>query len=184
MTRASTPGSLSTMTASVWDSIASFTVAAGSWEVLVDVLTDKRPVKTSRSDTALPLPACGGEGEQRSHHHLPFLGDGILQALGGIAQNHLVVSAPRRNHRETILRRIDHTIENDRLLHLDHLGDGGIEVGGLLAADADSVIGLGELDEIRQGRGVALRITPAVQQLLPLPYHPHVLVVEDEDLDR
>ncbi len=90
----------------------------------------------------------------------------------------------RRNHRETILRRVDHAVENHRPLHLDHLRNGGIEIGGLLAADADRVIGLGKLDEIRQGRGVALRIAPAMQQLLPLPHHPHVLVVEDEDLDR
>ena len=48
----------------------------------------------------------------------------------------------------------------------------------------DRVIGLGELHEIRQRIHVALGIAAAMQQFLPLPHHPHIFVVDDEDLDR
>ena len=42
----------------------------------------------------------------------------------------------------------------------------------------------GELDEIRQRGGVAFGVAAAIEQFLPLAHHAHILVVEDEDLDR
>src|SRR6266480_327030 len=41
-----------------------------------------------------------------------------------------------------------------------------------------------QLDEIRERRGVAFGIAAAMQQFLPLPYHAHILVVQDERLHR
>ena len=70
------------------------------------------------------------------------------------------------------------------LRRLDHLLDRGVEIGRVGAADAMRAVGLGELDEVGQRIGVALGIAAAVQELLPLAHHAHVLVVEDEDLDR
>ena len=104
--------------------------------------------------------------------------------VGGVAEQHFVVGAAGRNHREAVFRRIDHAIEQHRLLHVDHLADLLVELARMRAADAVRVIGLGELDEIRQRFGVGMRVAPAVQQFLPLAHHAHILVVEDEDLDR
>ena len=54
----------------------------------------------------------------------------------------------------------------------------------MITAHADAAIGFRELDEVRQRFRVALRIAVTVQELLPLAHHAHVLVVENEDLDR
>ena len=94
------------------------------------------------------------------------------------------MGAARRNHREAVFRRIDHAVEQHRLLHLKHFADLLVEFARMRAADAVRMIRLGELDEIRQRLGVGMGIAPTVQQFLPLPHHAHVLVVEDEDLDR
>ena len=59
-----------------------------------------------------------------------------------------------------------------------------IEIARLGAADTDRVIGLRELDEIRQRFAVAFRVAPTMQQFLPLAHHAHILVVENENLDR
>jgi len=66
----------------------------------------------------------------------------------------------------------------------DHFPDRAIEIARLDRLDADGAIGFGQLDEIRQRFGVGMRKPVAVQKLLPLPDHSHVLVVQDEDLDR
>ena len=79
---------------------------------------------------------------------------------------------------------VDPAIEDHRLLHRDHLADRVVELGGLLGPDADALIGFGQLDEIRQRRGVGMRVAAAMQQLLPLAHHAHIFVVQDEDLDR
>ena len=91
---------------------------------------------------------------------------------------------PRRDHREAILLLIDKAVEDDGLRRFDHLHDRRIELRWIRAADAVPTIGLGQLDEVRKRFRVALRIAPAVQKLLPLAHHAHVLVVENEDLDR
>src|SRR5260370_31959169 len=143
MTRASTPGSLSTRTERVWRSVAGFFISMAS------------------------------------HHHLAFLGGSVLEALRGVAEQHLVMRAAGRDHRKAIFGRIDHAVEDHRAIDREHFSDPGIELVRFCAADADAMIRLGELDKIRQRLGVALRVAPAVQQLLPLPYHAHVLVVAE-----
>src|SRR5919201_699842 len=76
-----------------------------------------------------------------------------------------------------------HAVLGDRLFPPllgaeQHLVDEVVALGGLRRPQPPPAEPLGELYEIRQRRRVALRVTAAVQQLLPLPHHPHVLVVE------
>ena len=54
----------------------------------------------------------------------------------------------------------------------------------MIAAHAFPAVGICELDEIRQALGIAVRQTIPMEELLPLPHHAHVFVVEDENLDR
>ena len=53
---------------------------------------------------------------------------------------------------------IDDAVENHRFIDLDHFPNLVVELAGMFAADAVGVIGLGELDEIRQRFGVGMRI--------------------------
>ena len=89
-----------------------------------------------------------------------------------------------RDHREAVFQRGDAAVEQHRLLHLDHFHDRAVEIAGLDHLHADRAIGLGELDEVRHRLGVGMRQAVAVQQLLPLAHHAHVVVVQDEHLDR
>ena len=114
----------------------------------------------------------------------PLRTPGLLLLVLGPEQ-HLVVRRARGDHREAILQLVDHrrrrcTAPVDR----QHLLDDAIDVVGLVRAQAHRAERLGELDEIRQRRGVALAVAAAMHQLLPLAHHAHVLVVEDEDLHR
>src|SRR5580704_11851657 len=69
-----------------------------------------------------------------------------------------------------------------------------VHVGGLLAADALAVVGLGELDEVgdagagqlplRRPVQVGVRVALVVEQRLPLPDHAKAAVVDDRHLDR
>src|SRR5271165_6593041 len=73
---------------------------------------------------------------------------------------------------------------------LDHL----VHVGGLLAADALTVVGLGELHEVgdagagqlplRRPVQVGVGVALVVEQRLPLPDHAQAAVVDDRHLDR
>src|SRR5215813_13886488 len=100
MTRASTPGSLSTRTDKVCCSIGS-----------------------AFAMTRLE------EGESsRLHHDLAFLGDGVLRIDAGVPEQHLVVRAARRNHREAVFVRVDHAVEDHRARRIDHLTDGVVEL--------------------------------------------------------
>ena len=58
------------------------------------------------------------------------------------------------------------------------------DVARLLDLHADVAVGLGELHEIRQRIHVRLGVAVAVEELLPLPHHAHVAVVQVHDLDR
>jgi hypothetical protein len=87
-------------------------------------------------------------------------------------------------HREAVGERRDAAVEQHRLVGGEHFQDHIVEVGGVVAAQDFAAVGFGELDEVGQRLGVAFGIAVAVQQLLPLPHHAHVLVVEDERLDR
>src|SRR6202453_1578474 len=74
---------------------------------------------------------------------------------------------------------------------LDHL----VHVGRLVTAQADAVVRLGELDEVRDAGAAHLLllagrvqagvgVTLVVEQRLPLPDHAEAAVVDDRDLDR
>src|SRR5215216_7361702 len=107
------------------------------------------------------------------HHHLSFGAYRRFDHLVGhiFAEQHLVMGLTRRYHREAI-GEIGHTaIEDHRTLDGDHLVDGAVEIGGLLATYANAAIGFGELHEIGQRFHVAFGNAIAVQELLPLAHH-------------
>src|SRR5262249_5544106 len=133
MTRASTPGSLSTRTDSVWRSVAGFFISMAS------------------------------------HHHFALFGDRVLEINRGVAEQHLVMRPAGRDHREAVLRGIDHAIEDHRAIGLEHRADRIIELGGLGAADTDAMVGLGELDEVRPCLRLPIPIAPTLTQPFPLP---------------
>src|SRR6185503_15617604 len=56
-----------------------------------------------------------------SHHYLAFFGDGVLDGNAGVTEYHFIVGAARRDHREAVLFRVDHAVEQHRLVDLDHL---------------------------------------------------------------
>src|SRR4029077_5712667 len=119
MTRARTPGSLSTRTA----------IAC-------------------RSRSATP-------GVSNENHAL--LRDLLLGLVLG-AEQHLVVSGTGRDHRETVLRLIDHDIENHGTNDRQHLADRRIELIRALDPQPDRAKRLRELDEVRKSGGIALGI--------------------------
>src|SRR5215472_15899095 len=125
MTRASTPGSLSTSTAIVWRSIVSLS----------------------------------GNGRASDEDHALF--GYRLFRLVGRAEQHLVMRRARRDHREAVLRLVDHDIEDDSARLLEHLLDRVIQFVRPLDAQTLRAEGIGELDEIRQRRRVALGIAAA-----------------------
>ena len=90
----------------------------------------------------------------------------------------------RRDHRKAILGFGNDAIENHRSRRIDHLHDRIIELGRIRAANAHPAIGFREFHEIGQRVRVALCIASAMQQFLPLPHHAHILIVENENLDR
>src|ERR671913_2016139 len=114
MTRASTPGSLSTSTESVWLSTVSF-LAMNDLVMKMSRRT-REPAATTGSD-----------------QHLAFLGHRVLDALTGIPQDHLIVGTAGRDHGEAVFRRIDHAVEDHRLVDIDHFPDRIVEVTGPLA---------------------------------------------------
>src|ERR1051326_5012757 len=152
MTRASTPGWLSTRTESGGRPGGGFFISMASAPTNVALAragaAPLRQVQGENARAATPGP---------SHHHLAFLGGRVLEVLRRVAEDHLVVGAARRDHREAVLRRIDHAIEDHRTVRPEYLPDRGVELGRIRAADADAMVRLGELDEIRQRFGVALR---------------------------
>src|SRR5690348_2966359 len=144
MTRASTPGSLSTNTAIVCRSISA----------------------TGTSD----------------EHHA-FFRDRLFGLVFGPEQ-HFIVGGTRRDHREAIFRRVDGDVEDERAVGLQHLTDRIVELARVLDPAADSPECLRQFDEVGERRRVALGITAAMQQFLPLPHHPYILVIDDEHLHR
>ena len=90
----------------------------------------------------------------------------------------------RWNHRETVLKSSDAAVEQHRPLDLDHFIDRTIEIARLGHLQSDATEGIGELDEVRQRFGVGMRQPVSVQQLLPLAHHAHILIVQNENLDR
>src|ERR1700736_1767565 len=94
------------------------------------------------------------------------------------AKEHLVVSRTGRDHREAVLRLIDHDIEYHGTIDRQHFPDRRIEISRALDPQPDRAKRLRQLDEVGECGGVALGVAAAMQQLLPLPYHAHVLVVD------
>src|SRR5271166_879553 len=161
ITRARTPGSLSTSTAIVCLSIR----ACGSPDGIAEPHSILFIAFTFSSDHR--------SGDDRanglSNHHLASVGNLERDVLvrGLIAENHAVVSFSRWDHREAI-RELRHTaIEDHRLRRLDHLNDEIVEFLGLFRAQAHAVIGFRKLHEIGQRFRIGMRVAPAVQEFLP-----------------
>src|SRR5260370_41335179 len=125
MTRASTPGSLSTRTAIVWRSVAS-------------VISGPRAFRPPAARTA--------ELQSRpSHEHHALLRDRALRLVLG-AEQHLVMGCARGDHREAVLGLIDGDVEDHLARRLDHLADRAIDLLGPLDAEPDRAKRLRELD--------------------------------------
>src|SRR5262245_5685365 len=78
----------------------------------------------------------------QSHQNLALFADGALHLGVGdvLAEQHLVVRLARRDHREAIGERGDAAVEDHRALGVDHLADGVVEVGGMLATHAGPAV--------------------------------------------
>src|SRR5688500_1582102 len=120
------------------------------------------------------------------HQHASFRAHRLLDFFVRhvIAQQHFMMALARGYHRKTIGEIGYPTVENYRLPDGNHLLDGIVELGRLLASDPDASIGLAQLNEVGQGLHVAFREAISMEKLLPLAHHAHVLIVENEDLDR
>src|SRR5690625_3594348 len=87
----------------------------------------------------------------------------------------------------------DHRVPADREVHHDgtiidshRLLDRRVHILGAVTAQPDAAVGLGEFDEVRNAAAVqiGIRVTPVVEQGLPLPDHAQALVVDHGHLDR
>ena len=142
---------------------------SGRWRVLVQNphagVADRRPAYTSsRPLASMALATASSVASSGSNISLCALPDGIIgKQLARFATRQSKITG---------------------FFTADHLLDRIVEIAGLFAADAVPAIGFRELDEIRQRLGVGVRQPVAMQKLLPLAHHAHVLVVEDEYLDR
>src|SRR5512143_2907365 len=102
-----------------------------------------------------------------------------------LRQDHLGQPLAAGHHREDVLGLVgDEVEEHEPVLELERLLERALDVAGLLDLEPDVPVGLGELHEVGQRVHVRLRVAVAVKELLPLPHHPHVPVVEVHDLDR
>ena len=93
---------------------------------------------------------------------------------------------PASNHGENILGLVGLEVhEYQTLLQRgrERFLQRGLDVLGLVDAHADMAVGFGQLDKVGQGIHVGLGVAAAVEELLPLPHHAHVAVVERDDLD-
>src|SRR6266849_7467330 len=137
MTRASTPGSLSTRTATVCCSMAAVTnfgarfapspLAGEGWGGGV---VQRAPCVDRMGAERYPPPCPppqGGRGlaeldEASSHQHHALFRDRVARLVGG-AEQHLVMRRPGGDHREDVLELIDADIGNYRLVGGKHRGD-------------------------------------------------------------
>ena len=118
-----------------------------------------------------------------SDQHQPFVGDAARTILTVGAEDHLVMRSTRRDHREAVLVLVDHDLAHHRTGMADHLADAVVELAEILDPHPARVKTFSEHHEIRQRLAVAFGIARSVQQLLPLPHHAHVAVVQDEHFD-
>ncbi|CAA7626911.1 conserved hypothetical protein [Magnetospirillum sp. UT-4] len=117
-------------------------------------------------------------------NHAVFFRAGLVHRPVLRPQHHLVVGHAGHDHREAVLGGVGAQLGDHRAIDGDHLLDQVVHLRGLLGAQAHRAEGLGQLDEIGMGVHVAFGIAAAVDQLLPLADHAHVLVVQDEHLHR
>ena len=109
----------------------------------------------------------------------------VAQRHSSSARMHLRQPLAARNHRKHILRLVGDEVEEDQpFLLRERLLERALDVARLLDLEADVAVGFGELHEVRQRVHVRLGVAVAVEELLPLPHHAHVAVVEVHDLDR
>src|SRR5436190_22658373 len=116
MTRASTPGSLSTRTATVCCSIVAVTNFGARFNCRGRALpgpggAEPRPYEYIGNTAAT------------SHQHHALFRDGTTARLVGGAEQHLVMRGPRRDHREAVLELVDADIGDHRLVGGKHRGD-------------------------------------------------------------
>ena len=99
-------------------------------------------------------------------------------------QQHVGMCGATGDHRQAVGFLGHQAIDDDRPVMIQHRVDAGVQASLILDPDALPAIGLGQLHEVGQAVGIAVGVAGFVGQLLPLADHAHVLVVEDEHLDR
>ena len=100
-------------------------------------------------------------------------------------QNHFRKALPAGHHGEHVLRLVGNEVhEYQSLLELECFLQRAFHIVRLFDFHADMAITLGQLDEIRQRIHIRFSIAIAVKELLPLPHHAHVAVVQINDLER
>src|SRR5690554_1371195 len=141
MTRASTPDSLSTSTASV---CLSCTSAFGSRRSYAECFDE--PFLIFNGDMASSVqkypqgvqggrtPPCRDSLRAASDQHRALRADRLAGV--GIAQQHLVMRFARGDHREAVFVLFHQTVEDHRPVIFDHGHDRVIQIGGIVAADA------------------------------------------------
>src|ERR1700676_4345344 len=140
MTRASTPGSLSTSTAMVCFWIPTVLLTLGSLRGARRL--GGRPLRLLDEDRDLEMAwAPLDEDHAVFRYRLAR-----LLVLG--PEQHLVVTRPRWDHREAVLRLIDLDVDDHGPVDADHLPDDTVDLVRPGGAQADRPEGLGELHEI------------------------------------
>ena len=100
-------------------------------------------------------------------------------------EDHLGDPLAAGDHRIDVLGLVGEEVqEHELVLAREASFSARLDVGGLLDQHAAVAVALGELDEVGQRVHVGLGVAVAVEELLPLAHHAHVLVVQVDDLDR
>ena len=102
------------------------------------------------------------------------------------AEDDVVVGRARGHHRVHLLAVVDAEVDHDRPV-VDRVGllDRGHDVGHVVDAQTDAAHRFRPLHVVGEiGRQVHLAVALLVEELLPLPHHAQVRVVQDRDLDR
>ena len=102
------------------------------------------------------------------------------------SEDHVVVARARRDHRVHLLPVVGAEVDHHRtVVDRVRLLDRGHDILGRVDAEAHAAHRLGPLHVVRQvRREVHLAVALLVEELLPLPHHAEVRVVQDRDLHR
>src|SRR5712692_5391377 len=98
--------------------------------------------------------------------------------------NYLREGRARDDHWENVLGRIDLELDECWSWLIDGPLDRRSNLVWALDAPARNSIGIGEFDEVGRARQVHFDVVLVVKELLPLPDHAQILIVEQGDLDR